>query len=97
MHIDLKPKTLDYAEIQKIHSHQLIDAIENTKFYRELKALKEENPKFAKEIEEMAKPIIEADNDVQATKSLAGKLLQKATNTYDTVNNFAKGEIRCYL
>ena len=91
LHIDLKPKTLDYAEIQKIHSHQLIDAIENTKFYRELKALKEENPKFAKEIEEMAKPIIEADNDVQATKSLAGKLLQKATNTYDTVNNFAKG------
>lgn len=91
IHIDLKPKTLDYAEIQKIHSHQLIDAAENTKFMNELALLKQSNPKYAKELEEIARPVLEAENEPEATKTLAGKLLQKAGNAYDTVNNFAKG------
>ena len=90
-HIELRPKTLDYAEIQKIHSHQLIDAAENTKFYQELNEIQKANPKYAKELEEIAKPVIEATNEKEAAKTLAGKLLKKAGNAYDTVNNFAKG------
>ena len=90
-HINLYPKTLDYAEIQKIHSHQLIDAAENSRFLKGLKELQKSNPKYAKELEEMATPILNANNEVDASKNLAGKLLQKAGNAYDTVNNFAKG------
>lgn len=91
LHIDLKPKTLDYAEIQKIHSHQLIDATENAKFMKELKKIQKANPSYVKELEDIAKPVLEATNEPEAAKGLAGKLLQKAGNTYDTVNNFAKG------
>lgn len=91
MHIDLRPKTLDYAEIQKIHSHQLIDAAENAKFMKELKKIQKTNPSYAKELEEIARPVLEAENEPEAAKTLAGKLLQKAGNAYDTVNNFAKG------
>lgn len=91
LHIDLKPKTLDYAEIQKIHSHQLIDATENAKFMKELHKLQKANPNYAKELEDIARPVIEATNEPEAAKGLAGKLLQKAGNAYDTVNNFAKG------
>lgn len=91
MHIDLRPKTLDYAEIQKIHSHQLIDAAENAKFMKELKKIQKTNPSYAKELEEIARPVLEAENEPEAAKNLAGKLLQKAGNAYDTVNNFAKG------
>lgn len=91
LHIDLKPKTLDYAEIQKIHSHQLIDATENAKFMKELKQIQKANPSYAKELEEIARPVLEATNEPEAAKGLAGKLLQKAGNAYDTVNNFAKG------
>jgi hypothetical protein len=91
MHIDLRPKTLDYAEIQKIHSHQLIDAAENAKFMKELKKIQKANPDYAKELEEIARPVLEATNEPEAAKGLAGKLLQKAGNAYDTVNNFAKG------
>lgn len=91
LHIDLKPKTLDYAEIQKIHSHQLIDATENAKFMKELKKIQKANPSYAKELEDIAKPVLEATNEPEAAKGLAGKLLQKAGNAYDTVNNFAKG------
>lgn len=91
LHIDLRPKTLDYAEIQKIHSEQLIDATENAKFMQELKKIKNANSQYAKELEEIAKPVIEATNEPEAAKGLAGKLLQKAGNAYDTVNNFAKG------
>ena len=90
-HINLKPKTLDYAEIQKIHSSQLIDATENTRFFQELEKIKRENPSYAKEIEEIARPVIERTNEKEAAKTLAGKLLEKAENVYDTVNNFAKG------
>ena len=91
LHIDLKPKTLDYAEIQKIHSHQLIDATENAKFMKELKKIQKANPSYAKELEDIARPVLEASNEPEAAKGLAGKLLQKAGNAYDTVNNFAKG------
>lgn len=91
IHIDLKPKTLDYAEIQKIHSHQLIDTAENAKFMKELKKIQKENPNYAKELENIAKPVLEAVNEKEAAKTLAGRLLQKAGNAYDTVNNFAKG------
>ncbi|MBQ7450008.1 hypothetical protein IJS77_01210, partial [bacterium] len=89
--LSLRPKTLDYAEIQKIHSNQLIDAAENSRFLQEMENLKKANPNYAKELEEMAKPIMEATNETEAAKGLAGKLLQKAGNAYDTVNNFAKG------
>lgn len=89
--LSLKPKTLDYAEIQKIHSHQLIDATENSIFMKGLKELQTQNPKYAKELEEIAKPVLNATNEPEAAKGLAGKLLQKAGNAYDTVNNFAKG------
>ena len=89
--IGLTPKTLDYAEIQKLHSHQLIDATENTKFVNALQELKEQNPKYAKQLEDMAKPVIERTNEVETAKNLAGKLLQISGNAYDTVNNFTKG------
>lgn len=89
--LSLRPKTLDYAEIQKIHSHQLIDAAENSKFIKALKELQAQNPKYACMLEEIARPVLEATNEKEAAKTLAGKLLQKAGNAYDTVNNFAKG------
>ncbi len=90
-HISLQPKTLDYAEIQKIHSHQLIDVAENIKFLNELEKLKKANPQYAQKLEEIARPALESINEPEAAKTLAGKLLQKATSAYDTVNNFAKG------
>ena len=89
--LSLRPKTLDYAEIQKIHSNQLIDAAENSRFMQEMEKLKKANPNYARELEEMAKPVMEAKNEVEASKNLAQKLLDKAGNAYDTVNNFAKG------
>lgn len=91
LHIDLKPKTLDYAEIQKLHSHQLIDAAENSKFMQKLQEIQANNPDYAEELENLAKPFIDNKKETEVAKTTAGRLLQEAGNAYDMVNNFAKG------
>jgi len=93
-HINLKPKTLDYAEIQKLHANQLIDATENTKFMRAIDEIKLPNGKpisAVKEFQEILKPVLESSLNPKKTDNLAKQLLEKAGNGYDMVNNFAKG------
>ena len=90
-HIDLNPKTLDYAEIQKIHADQLIDSTENTKFLDGIKKLVKENPKYSKKIYELSDIVLNPVKQEKTAETFASKLLKKAGNTYDLVNNFAKG------
>lgn len=90
-HIDLNPKTLDYAEIQKIHADQLIDSTENTKFLDGIKKLVKSNPKYSQKIYELSDIVLNPVKQEKTAETFANKLLKKVGNTYDLVNNFAKG------
>ena len=90
-HIDLVPKTLDYAEIQKIHADQLIDSAENTKFLDEIKKLVKANPQHSKKIYELSDIVLNPVKQEKATDTFINKLFKKVGNAYDLVNNFAKG------
>lgn len=90
-HLDLIPKTLDYAEIQKLHADQLIESAENTKFLDGLKDLIKKYPEYSNKINELSELVLNPVKQEQTAKTLGQKLIRKSLNAYDTVNNFAKG------
>lgn len=77
-HIDLVPKTLDYAEIQKIHADQLIDSAENTKFLDEIKKLVKANPQHSKKIYELSDIVLNPVKQEKATDTFINKLFKKS-------------------
>lgn len=90
-HINLNPRTLDFAEIQKIHADQLIESAENTKFLDEIKSLLKSNPEHKKLIYDLSDIVLNSGKQEKIVENFAQKLLRKTGTAYDTVNNFTKG------
>ncbi|MBR1775936.1 hypothetical protein IJ750_02540 [bacterium] len=90
-HIDLIPKTLDYAEIQKIHADQIIESAENTRFLNEMQKILKSNPEHKKMIYQLSDLVLNPEKQEKAVEKFTTKLFRKVGNAYDTVNNFAKG------
>ena len=90
-HINLRPRTLDYAEIQKTHADQLIESAENTRFLNGLNKLLKENKQYSKQIYKVADIVLNPKKDKEVAESLSKRLFKKVGSAYDTVNNFAKG------
>ncbi|MBR1620294.1 hypothetical protein IJ674_10445 [bacterium] len=89
-HINLRPKTLDYAEIQKTHADQLIESAENTRFLKEISKLVKNNQQYSKQIYKVADLVLKP-KDEKIVENFGTKLFKKIGSAYDTVNNFAKG------
>lgn len=89
-HINLRPKTLDYAEIQKTHADQLIESAENTRFLKEISKLVKNNQQYSKQIYKVADLVLKP-KDEKIVENFGTKLFKKIGSGYDAVNNFAKG------